>query len=202
MQQFAPERHTLDPDPFTRFAAWFDTAKASEPNDPNALTLATTTPEGRPAARIVLLKEWDERGFVFYTNTGSRKSNEIKLNPQVALLFHWKSLKRQIRIEGAALPVSDAQADQYFAGRPRGSKIGAWASAQSRPLADRGVFESAIAEYELKFAGSDVPRPPYWSGWRVDPVYFEFWQDMEFRLHDREVFTRTETGWRIGRLYP
>ena len=189
-------------DPFATFALWFDEARQTEPSDPNAMTLATCTLDGRPSARIVLLKEWDERGFVFYTNLESHKSNEIKQNPQVALLFHWKSLLRQIRIEGAVTPVSDAQADAYFAGRPRQSRLGAWASAQSRPLADRPTFEAKLAEVEARFPEETTPRPSFWSGWRVTPDAFEFWQDMAFRLHDRITFTRDPTGWKTGRLYP
>jgi pyridoxamine 5'-phosphate oxidase len=189
-------------DPFETFAAWLAEAKQSEPNDPNAMTLATCTADGKASARIVLLKEWDNSGFVFYTNLESRKSSEIRENPHVALLFHWKSLLRQVRIEGEVTAVSDAQADAYFAGRPRQSRIGAWASAQSRPLADRATFEADVAAADMRFPGDSTPRPPFWSGWRVAPHIFEFWQDMEFRLHDRITFTRTGGGWRQGRLYP
>jgi len=189
-------------DPFDTFAAWMAEAKQSEPSDPNAMTLATCTASGRPAARIVLLKEWDRQGFVFYTNLESRKSEEIAANPHVALLFHWKSLLRQIRIEGSVTAVSDAQADAYFAGRPRLSRIGAWASAQSRPLKDRATFEADFAAADARFPGETTPRPPFWSGWRVTPEHFEFWQDREFRLHDRITFTPTAQGWQSGRLYP
>jgi pyridoxamine 5'-phosphate oxidase len=189
-------------DPFANFAAWMEEAGRTEPSDPNAMTLATCTAGGLPSARIVLLKEWDERGFVFYTNLESRKSHEIGENPHVALLFHWKSLLRQIRIEGEVTAVSDAQADAYFAGRPRLSRIGAWASAQSRPLADRATFEADFAAAEARFPGETTPRPPFWSGWRVSPARFEFWQDREFRLHDRITLTRTSTGWQKRRLYP
>jgi pyridoxamine 5'-phosphate oxidase len=189
-------------DPFGTFAAWMAEARASELNDANAMTVATCTADGKPSARIALLKEWDERGFVFYTNLESRKSAEIRENPQVALLFHWKSLLRQIRIEGTVTAVSDAQADAYFAGRPRLSRIGAWASAQSRPLADRATFEAKVAEADARFPGEVTPRPPFWSGWRVTPDSFEFWQDMEFRLHERITFTRSGSGWDRGRLYP
>jgi pyridoxamine 5'-phosphate oxidase len=189
-------------DPFATFAAWMAEARRSEPSDPNAMTLATCTADGRPSARIVLLKEWDERGFVFYTNLESRKSVEIGENPHGALLFHWKSLLRQIRIEGEVTAVSDTQADAYFAGRPRLSRIGAWASAQSRPLADRATFEADFAAADARFPGEATPRPPFWSGWRVTPAHFEFWQDMEFRLHDRVIFTPSAEGWRKSRLYP
>ncbi len=189
-------------DPFATFALWFDEARVSELNDPNAMTIATCTPSGIPSARIALLKEWDEQGFVFYTNLESRKSSEIKQNPHVALLFHWKSLLRQIRIEGPATQVSDAQADAYFAGRPRPSRIGAWASAQSRPLADRATFEAKLAETEARFPEQTTPRPAFWSGWKITPKQFEFWQDMPHRLHDRITFTRDPEGWKRGRLYP
>jgi pyridoxamine 5'-phosphate oxidase len=166
------------------------------------MTLATTSASGRPAARIVLLKGWDERGFVFYSNLESRKSDEMRDNAQVSLLFHWKSLRRQIRIEGTVSPVSAAEADEYFASRPRVSKLGAWASAQSRPLPSREVFEAKLAEVEARFPGEDVPRPEHWSGWRLTPDYIEFWQDREFRLHDRLVFTRKGDAWETGLLYP
>ncbi len=189
-------------DPFATFAAWMAEASASEPSDPNAMTLATCTADGRPSARIVLLKEWDQLGFVFYTNLESRKSREIGENPHVALLFHWKSLLRQIRIEGEVTAVSDAQADAYFAGRPRLSRIGAWASAQSRPLKDRATFEADFAAADARFPGEVTPRPPFWSGWRVTPENFEFWQDMEFRLHDRVIYTPSADGWQKSRLYP
>jgi pyridoxamine 5'-phosphate oxidase len=192
----------LDDNPFTRFGAWLAEAEASEPNDPNAMTVATVSASGQPAARTVLLKGWDERGFVFYTNLESRKSEEIRQNAQVSLLFYWKTLHRQIRIEGSVTPASEDEADEYFASRRRISKLGAWASAQSRPLPSRAVFEARLAEMESRFPGEDVPRPANWSGWRVVPRYFEFWQDREFRLHDRLVFTRAGEGWETGLLYP
>ncbi len=166
------------------------------------MALATATTTGRPSARMVLLRAWDERGFVFYTNLASRKSDEIAANGQAALLFHWKSLRRQIRIEGMVTPVAAAQADEYFAGRPRLSKLGAWASDQSRPMPSREIFQARLATMAARFPGEDVPRPANWSGWRVAPDYFEFWQDIRFRLHDRRVFTRIPGGWRTGRLYP
>jgi pyridoxamine 5'-phosphate oxidase len=189
-------------DPFEIFGGWFSEAAATEPSDPNAMTLATADASGRPAARTVLLKAWDERGFVFYGNLGSRKGRNIAENAQAALLFFWKSLYRQIRIEGAVTPVSVAQADEYFASRPRGSQLGAWASDQSQELGSRALFEARVAEAEARFAGAKIPRPEFWSGWRVVPDYFEFWQGQDFRLHDRLTFTRAETGWVPGRLYP
>ena len=192
----------MDNDPFTKFGAWMAEAEASELNDPNAMTLATSSAAGRPAARILLLKGWDERGFVFYSNLESRKADELHENAQAALLFHWKSLRRQVRIEGRVSLVSAAEADEYFASRPRGSKLGAWASAQSRPLPSRAAFETRLAEVDERFPGEDVPRPQHWSGWRLVPDYVEFWQDREFRLHDRLVFRRKGDGWESGLLYP
>ncbi len=189
-------------DPFALFAAWFAEAQASEPNDPNAMTLATASQEGRPAARIVLLKGWDAAGFVFYTNTESRKGDELRENARAALLFHWKSLNRQIRIEGAVENATAAEADAYYASRARISRLGAWASIQSRPLPGRAELEARLARYEGEFPGEAIPRPPHWSGYRVVPEHFEFWQDMPFRLHDRTVFDRAGDGWRAGKLYP
>jgi pyridoxamine 5'-phosphate oxidase len=200
--QFYQGIRLLNQNPFELFETWLRAAEAGEPNDPAAMTLATATPDGRPAARMVLLKGWDAKGFVFYTNSGSRKSAEIRANGHAALLFHWKSLRRQIRIEGTVSKVADAQADAYFASRPRYSKLGAWASDQSKPLASREVFEAELAAMAAKFPGDDIPRPPFWSGWRVAADYFEFWQDIEFRLHDRTIFTRTVDGWKVGKLYP
>lgn len=188
-------------DPFDLFAGWFAEAEAGEPNDPNAMTLATVDATGRPSARIVLLKGWDRDGFVFYTNTLSRKGSEIAGNPAVALLFHWKSLRRQARIEGRAAPVSDAEADAYFLTRPRQSRVGAWASEQSRPLADRATLEARVAKFDQTYPDV-VPRPPHWSGYRVTPERFEFWRDMPFRLHDRFLYGREGDGWTLGRLYP
>ena len=188
--------------PFKKFGEWFAAAASSEPNDPNAMTVATVGADGRPAARILLLKHWDEAGFVFFGNLGSRKAQEMAGNPNVALLFHWKSLTRQIRIEGKVAPVPPAEADSYFATRPRMSQLGAWASRQSQPLASREVFEARVAEAEGRFSGQDVARPEFWSGWRLSPDYFEFWQGIDFRLHDRQVFTRAKAGWETGRLFP
>ncbi len=192
----------MSEDPFRQFGAWFEEAGRTEPSDPNAMTVTTVGEGGRPAARTLLLKAWDERGFVFYGNLGSRKAQEMAANPNVALLFHWKSLQRQIRIEGRVAPVELAQADEYFATRPRISQIGAWASEQSRPLASRAAFEARLQEVEARFSGKPVPRPDFWSGWRLKPDYFEFWQGVDFRLHDRLVYKPTAQGWETGRLYP
>jgi pyridoxamine 5'-phosphate oxidase len=188
-------------DPFVVFQAWMAEATQTELNDPNAMTLATATEDGRPSARIVLLKAADREGFVFYTNTESRKGMELAANPEVALLFHWKSLARQVRIEGHAEPVRPEEADAYFASRPRISRLGAWASHQSRPLPDRAELEARLEEMQTRYEAA-VPRPPHWSGYRVRPDSFEFWQDMPFRLHDRTVFTRASGVWRVSKLYP
>ncbi|MES2068549.1 MAG: pyridoxamine 5'-phosphate oxidase [Pseudomonadota bacterium] len=189
-------------DPFALFDLWYAAARASEPNDTNAMALATADASGRPSVRMVLLKGRGPDGFVFYTNRESRKAGELDANPHAALLFHWKSQRQQIRIEGAISRVTDAESDAYFASRGRDSQLGAWASDQSRPLADRAIFEARFAEFQAKFEGQDVPRPPHWGGYRVTPDTIEFWQDRAHRLHERRVFTRTAEGWTEGLLYP
>ena len=189
-------------DPFQLFADWFAQARQFEPNDPDAMALATATPDGRPSVRMVLLKGHGPDGFVFYTNLDSWKGGELAANPRAALLFHWKSLRRQIRIEGPIHSVTDQEADAYFASRSRDSQLGAWASDQSRPLNDRANFERRYQELLGRFDGEPVPRPPRWSGFRVVPDSFEFWSDRPHRLHDRRVFTPDADGWREGLLYP
>jgi pyridoxamine 5'-phosphate oxidase len=188
-------------EPIAPFRRWLDEAWQGEPNA-HAMTLATATPDGRPSARLVLLKGLDERGFVFYTNLESRKSTELFANPHAALCFLWKSLDRQVRVEGTAERVTDEDADIYFASRPRDSQIGAWASDQSRPLASRAELEGRIDEFERRFGAAEVPRPPYWSGFRVVPQRIEFWQERPFRLHDRFLFIREGEAWRRERLFP
>lgn len=189
-------------DPFELFDAWFTEARASEPNDSNAMALATADSRGRPSVRMVLLKGHGPDGFVFYTNRGSRKAGELADNPHAALLFHWKSLRRQIRIEGEVILATDAESDTYFASRSRDSQLGAWASEQSRPLDDRATFEARFDEAKARFDGQDVPRPPFWGGYRVIPSRIEFWQDRAHRLHERRVFEADGDGWRQGLLYP
>ena len=189
------------PDPFDLFEVWFAEASEVEPNDPNAMALATVDREGMPDARTVLMKGRDRRGFVFYTNLESAKGTALSANPRAALLFHWKSLRRQVRARGTVEPVNPNEADAYFASRPRGSRIGAWASQQSRPAADRAMLEQRVAEREAEFP-DDVPRPPFWSGYRVVPQSFEFWQDGAFRLHDRFRYERSGEGWAVTRLFP
>jgi len=189
-------------DPFAQFDAWFQEAAAAEPTLPEAMTLATVSADGRPSTRLVLLKGHDPRGFVFYTNFNSAKGQELLSNPNASLCFHWKTLRRQVRIDGPAVPVSDEEADAYFASRPRGSQIGAWASEQSAPVESRTVLEDRVRDLEEEYDGRDVPRPPHWSGFRLAPTRIEFWTDRPDRLHDRQLFARDGDGWREARLQP
>ena len=191
-------------EPFALFESWFAEAKTSEPNDPNGMALATVDADGLPNLRMVLLNGRGPDGFVFYTNTQSQKGEELLGQPKAAALFHWKSLRRQIRIRGPVSRVSDSEADAYFQSRPRDSRIGAWASQQSRPLESKFALEKAVASYALKFGVGEVPRPPHWTGFRIAPVYMEFWRDGAFRLHDRIVFRRASPSeaWTKTRLYP
>jgi len=195
---------TAADDPLTLFAAWLEQASGTEPRDPTAMTLATVDPDGLPNARMVLLKGADARGFVFYTNKDSQKGRELDATPKAALVFHWKSLNKQVRVRGPVEHVSDEEADAYFATRAKQAQIGAWASQQSRPLESRLAFEKAVALYAAKYAIGSVPRPPYWSGYRIVPLSIEFWQDRPFRLHDRIVFKRErpDAPWSKTRLYP
>jgi pyridoxamine 5'-phosphate oxidase len=191
-----------DQDPISRFLEWFEEAKRREPELPEAMALATADPGGAPSVRMVLLKDVDRRGFVFYTNLESRKGRELTANGKAALLFHWKSLHRQVRVEGPAEPVADAEADAYFASRDRGAQIGAWASEQSRVLEGRLDLEKRVAKFAAQFGLGKVPRPPFWSGYRIVPERIEFWSEGSFRLHDREVYVRNGEAWRTERLYP
>ena len=192
----------MSDDPFTLFDAWFAEAQASEPNDPEAMALATADASGIPSVRMVLLKGHGPDGFIFYTNDHSRKGCQLAENPNAALLFHWKSLRRQIRIDGAVERVDGAAADAYFASRGRDSRLGAWASDQSQPLASRQTFMARFDAMKSRFDGQDVPRPPHWGGYRVVPRSIEFWSDGSHRLHERRVFTRSEGGWPETLLYP
>jgi pyridoxamine 5'-phosphate oxidase len=189
-------------DPHKIFEEWLAEARLAEPNDPTAMALATADAGGRPSVRMVLMKGHDARGFVFYTHQDSRKGEELAANPRAALLFHWKSLRRQVRIEGPVEPVADDEADAYFATRARDSQLGAWASDQSRPLDARATFEARYLAMKDRFEGGDVPRPPRWSGWRVVPDRIEFWNDRAHRLHERRLFTRGDESWSEGLLYP
>ena len=189
-------------DPLALFDEWFALAREKEPNDPDAMALATATPDGAPSVRMVLLKGFGPDGFVFYTNMDSRKGAEIAANPRAALLFHWKSLRRQVRVEGPVEPVGDAEADAYFATRSRDSQLGAWASYQSRPLDARSTFKKRYEDMRRRFEDQDVPRPARWGGFRVKPEVIEFWDDRPHRLHERRVFTAAVDGWKEGLLYP
>ncbi|MEO5335521.1 MAG: pyridoxamine 5'-phosphate oxidase [Magnetospirillum sp. WYHS-4] len=188
--------------PISRFREWLAEAGKAEPNDPNAMALATADEQGRPSVRMVLLKDVDDRGFTFYTNLESRKGGQLAVNPQAALCFHWKSLRRQVRVEGPVERVEDTEADTYFASRQRLSQIGAWASKQSRPLEGRFELERRVAEFTARFGFGPVPRPPFWSGFRIVPELIEFWEDKPFRLHDRVVYTRGQSGWTAESLFP
>lgn len=190
-------------DPFTLFRTWLADAEKSEPNDPNAMSLATVGEDGMPSVRMVLLKGFDEAGFVFYTNLASQKGRELAAHPKAALCFHWKTLKRQVRVEGLVTPVSEAEADAYFASRARDSRIGAWASKQSQAMQGRFELERRVARYALKFNIGTIPRPPFWSGYRISPQKIEFWRDKPFRLHERSLYVRqADGGWATATLFP
>ena len=191
-----------DPNPVEQFRHWFDEALAANLHEPNAMTVATATRDGRPSARVVLLKSFDERGFVFYTNYEGRKGRELEENPRAALLFYWGELERQVRIEGAVSRVSEEESDAYYASRPRGSRLGALASEQSRAIEGRGALEGRISSLEAEYEGREVPRPPFWGGYRVEPEATEFWQGRENRLHDRLLYRRGDGGWKMERLQP
>ncbi|GGF98002.1 MULTISPECIES: pyridoxamine 5'-phosphate oxidase [Rhizobium] len=195
---------TEESEPFALFARWLKDAEGSEPNDPNAVAVATVDEHGLPNVRMVLLKGFDTQGFVFYTNFESQKGQEILGQKKAAMCFHWKTLRRQVRIRGPVEVVSDAEADAYYASRPRGSRIGAWASKQSRPLEGRFALEKSVAEYAARYAIGEIPRPSYWSGFRIQPTSIEFWHDRQFRLHDRVEFRRDDPSgnWNKVRMYP
>jgi pyridoxamine 5'-phosphate oxidase len=192
----------LAPDPFTQFGAWFDEVAQADIREPNAMTLATATPDGQPSARMVLLKGVDERGFVFYSNYESRKGSELSVNPRAALVFFWVQLERQVRVEGRVERVSGEESNAYFASRPEGSQLGAWASRQSAVLPDRGLLEAAYEGLRAQYEGQEIPRPPLWGGYRVIPETVEFWQGRVNRLHDRLRYRRSDVSWAIERLSP
>jgi pyridoxamine 5'-phosphate oxidase len=192
----------VDPDPIVQFHNWFEKVIEADLHEPNAMTLATASREGGPSARIVLLKGYDERGFVFYTNYEGRKARELEANPLCALLFYWGELERQVRVEGRASRIPGEESDAYFSSRPRGSRLGAWASEQSQPVEDRNVLEERVRALEAEYEGREIPRPPFWGGYRVEPEIVEFWQGRENRLHDRIVYRRTGEVWKMERLQP
>ena len=196
------DKADVDHDPVVQFHVWFQDTINAGLHEPNAMILATATRDAKPSARTVLLKGYDERGFVFYTNYEGRKAGELETNPECALLFYWGELERQVRVEGTVSRISEQESDEYFASRPRGSRLGAWASEQSRPVEDRSVLEERVRALETEYEGREIPRPPFWGGYRVEPEEIEFWQGRESRQHDRLVYRREDGAWRIERLQP